>query len=111
MENRNYKVPAANFKEESDGYELKIALPGIAKDEVELNIEEKTLTLKTATKYTPPAGFKCVASEFERCDWAMSLDLPDMADLSSLSAKMENGVLCVSIKKRPETQPRKIEVL
>ena len=34
-----------------------------------------------------------------------------MADPKSLSAKMENGVLTVTIKKRPETQARKIDIL
>lgn len=41
----------------------------------------------------------------------MSADLPEMADLSTMSAKLENGILAVTIKKRPETQPKKIEIL
>ena len=52
-----------------------------------------------------------VVSEFERQSYAMSADLPEMADLGSLSAKLENGMLNVTIKKRPETQPKKIDIL
>ena len=40
----------------------------------------------------------------------MSADLPEMADPAALSAKLENGILTVTVKKRPETQPRKIEI-
>ena len=73
-------------------------------------MEGKTLTLKTHSKYQNPAGFRQVAAEFERTNYAMSVDLPEMADPASLSAKLENGVLAVTIKKRPETQPKKIEI-
>ena len=110
MNEKTYATPAATFAERAEDYELKVTLPGIAKDEVELHVEGRTLTLKTATKYQNPAGFKLVASEFERTDYAMSLDLPEMADISTLSAKCAAGVLTVTVRKRPETQPRKIEI-
>ena len=50
------------------------------------------------------------AAEFERANYAMSADLPEMADPAALAASLENGILTVTIKKRPETQPRKIEI-
>ena len=54
---------------------------------------------------------KQVAAEFERVNYAMSVEVPEMADPSTLTAKIENGILTVAMKKRPETQPRKIEIL
>ena len=110
MNETKYEVPAATFTEKPDEYELKIQIPGIAKDEAELHIDGKTLTLKTHSKYQNPAGFKQIAAEFERSNYAISVDLPEMADAKTLSAKLENGLLCVSVKKRPETQARKIEI-
>ena len=110
MNEKTYATPAATFAERAEDYELKVTLPGIGKEDVELHVEGRTLTLKTATKYQNPAGFKLVASEFERTDHALSLDLPEMADISTLSAKCAAGVLTVTVRKRPETQPRKIEI-
>ncbi len=110
MNETKYEVPAATFTEKPDEYELKIQIPGIAKDEAELHIDGKTLTLKTHSKYQNPAGFKQIAAEFERSNYAISVDLPEMADVKTLSAKLENGLLGVSVKKRPETQARKIEI-
>lgn len=104
-------VPAATFAERPTEYELKIQIPGIAKEDVDLHMEGKTLTLKTRSKYQNPAGFKQVASEFERTNYAMSADMPEMADPTALAAKLENGILTVTVKKRPETQPRKINIL
>ena len=106
-----FTVPAATLTERPDDYELKAMVPGIGKEDAELHMEGKTLSLKTHAKYQTPAGFRAVATEFERINYAMSVDLPEMADPSTLAAKLENGVLTVTIKKRPETQAKKIEIL
>ena len=110
MNEEKFIVPAATFTERPDEYELKVQIPGVAKGDVDLHMEGRTLTLKTQTKFQNPAGFRQVAAEFERANYAMSADLPEMADPAALSASLENGILTVTVKKRPETQPRKIEI-
>ena len=98
-------------------------------------MEGKTLTLKTHAKYQNPAGFKQVAAEFERSNYAMSVDLPERmcrsifdtegtfaegepegrasgrADPTKLTAKLENGLLTVRIEKHAELETKKIEIL
>ena len=110
MNNDKFTVPSATFNERPEDYELKVMLPGIGKADAELHMEGKTLTLKTHATYQNPAGFRQVAAEFERTNYAMSADLPEMADPATLAAKLENGVLTVTMKKRAETQPRKIAI-
>lgn len=110
MNDEKFVVPAATLTEKPDEYELKVELPGIAKEDAELHVEGKTLTLKTHSKYQNPAGFRAVAWEFDHPNYAMSVDLPEMADISTLGAKLENGVLSVTVKKRPETQAKKISI-
>ena len=110
MNNEKFTVPSATFNERPEDYELKVMLPGIGKGDAELHMEGKTLTLKTHAAHQNPAGFRQVAAEFERTNYAMSADLPEMADPATLSAKLENGVLTVTMKKRTETQPRKIAI-
>ena len=111
MNEEKYIVPSATLSERPEDYELKIVVPGVGKGDADLHMEGKTLTLKTHAKYQNPAGFKQVASEFERVNYAMSVEIPEMADPATLSAKIENGILTVIMKKRPETQPKKIEIL
>ncbi len=110
MNNDKFTVPSATFNERPEDYELKVMLPGIGKADAELHMEGKTLTLKTHAAHQNPAGFRQVAAEFERTNYAMSVDLPEMADPATLSAKLENGVLTVTMKKRAETQPKKIAI-
>ena len=110
MNEEKFVVPTATLTEKPDEYELRIEVPGIGKEDAELHMDGKTLTLKTHAKFQNPAGFKPVAAEFERTNYAISADLPEMADPKTLVAKMENGVLTVIIKKRAESQPKQIEI-
>ena len=111
MNEEKFVVPTATLTEKPDSYELKIEVPGIGKEDAELHIDGKTITLKTHTKYQNPAGFRSVATEFERANYAMSADLPEMADPKTLMAKLENGVLTVDVKKRAESQATQIKIL
>jgi HSP20 family protein len=111
MNEEKYIVPSATLTERPEGYELKVVVPGIGKGDADLHMEGKTLTLKTHAKHQNPAGFKLVTEEFEWVNYAMSVEIPEMADPTTLSAKIENGILTVSMKKRPETQPKKIDIL
>ena len=111
MNEEKYIVPSATLSERPEEYELKIVVPGVGKGDADLHMEGKTLTLKTHAKYQNPAGFKQVSNEFEHVNYAMSVEIPEMADPATLTAKIENGILTVIMKKRPETQPKKIEIL
>ena len=108
--NSKTMIPQASMKELGDGYELTFEIPGVGKGEAELHVENRSLTLRTATKFQPPAGFRPVACEFERANYAISVDLPETADPATLAAKLENGLLRVTVRKRAETQARVIEI-
>ena len=110
MSEEKYIVPSASMKERPDEVELAFEIPGVGKGEVDLHVENRTLVLKTRTTYQNPAGFKQVASEFERQNYAISVDLPETADPGTVKAELENGILGVTVKKRPETQARKIAI-
>lgn len=110
MNEEKYVVPTATLNERPDDYELTFAIPGVGKGDADLHCEGRTLTLKTHAKYQNPAGFKEVLAEFERANYAISVDLPEMADLTSIKAALENGILRVTVQKRAETKARKIAI-
>ena len=111
MKEESTIVPNAFLSEKPEEYGLKVLLPGIGKGDTDLHMENRTLTLKTHASYQAPAGFREVAKEFEHENYAMSVDLPEMADPSTVSARLENGVLLVTVKKRTETLAKKIDIL
>ena len=103
-------TPTVFVNENKDGYEITFELPGISKDDVDLHIENRTLTLKATTHYAPPEGFTCNSCEFPICNYAVSLDLPEQADTATTKATVANGVLTAKLSKRAELKPRKIDV-
>jgi len=109
MEN-GYLVPTVRLDEHADGFDVKFVIPGVAKEEVGLDVQGRTLVLKTQAKRQNPAGFRQVVSEFVQSDYAVSVDLPETADPATLKAALANGVLTVTVAKRPEGQARKIEI-
>ncbi len=110
MNKTNTVQPSATFIEKADAYEFKAFVPGIGKEDADLHIEGKTLTFKTYASHEMPAGFKEVSREFARVNYAMSAELPEMADPAALTAKLENGILTVTIGKHPKTHPKRIEI-
>ena len=110
MTNENFCVPTATITEKPDAYELRVMVPGVGKEDADLHVEGRTLVLKTHATYQNPAGFKEVTHEFDHDNYALSVDLPEMADTESLKAKLENGLLVVTIVKKAESQARKIAI-
>ena len=110
MKEEKFMVPTASMNEHTDLYELTFELPGVSKSDIELHVENRSLGLKTKGNFQSPAGFKPVSVEFERVNYATSVDLPEKADPSTVSAKLENGILRVTVQKRPETQARTIAI-
>lgn len=105
-----FTVPAATLTEKPEEYILRIEVPGVGKEDAQLHLDGKTLTLKTNAKYQNPAGFKQAVCEFARVNYSMNVDLPDMADLTTMKAKLENGILTVTLQKRTETKATKIVI-
>ena len=110
MNKEKFVVPTATMVEKPEEYVLKVEVPGIGKEDAELHMDGKTLTLKTHAKYQNPAGFKLVSSEYAYANYAMSADLPEMADAQTLTAKLADGILLVNVSKRKETQARRITI-
>lgn len=108
--NEPFVTPAVFANETDDGYDVRIEIPGVGKEDVELHVDGRTLSLKTRANHAKPAGFREAVREFGACNYAVSLDLPDLVDPATISARVADGVLAVAMKKRAELRPRKIEI-
>ena len=89
-ETEKFVMPAVSLKEQPASYTFTFTLPGIGKKDADLHVEGRTLTLKTHATYQAPAGFKLVAQEFDRPNYAVSVDLPELCDLATVSGALAN---------------------
>ena len=109
--NESYATPAVYMAERPEGYDITFEIPGAGKGDVDLHVDGRTLSMKTHAKRESPAGFRCAVREFDPdANFAVTVDLPELADAGTVKAAVENGVLRVSVAKRPENQPRRIEI-
>ena len=103
-----WHAPASIWEAENT-FHIELDAPGVAKEDVELTFDKGTLQISLERKV--PEG--------ERTNWhnergfgkvTRSVSLPDTVDPATITAELTNGVLHVTITKRPESQPKKIEV-
>lgn len=104
-------LPAMDIQETDKEYQLRVELPGVDPEKVELTVDGNMLTLrgeKKDVRETHDKGFQrteCVYGAFER-----SLLLPEGVDLQSVTAEGAQGVLQVRIPKVPAAAAKRIQV-
>jgi len=112
-------TPRVDIREERDRFVILADLPGIDPADVEVWMDKGVLSLKGErkpaigdTQERDPGSNEVRFSRIERSvgRFHRRFTLPDSADPDGITAVGHNGVLEISIPKRPETTPRRIQV-
>jgi HSP20 family protein len=93
------RLPVVDVVEDDQKLELYADVPGVKQEDLDIVVEKDVLTIKGERKGTRFAG------TFER-----AFTLPKHVDAEKIQAKLENGVLTLTLPKRAEAQPRQIKV-
>ena len=94
--------PNINAYEESENYFIEVSIPGLTKDEVSVVVpNDKTLVIKlTPNKIQPKEDRVWIKREWNRMKpLSQEITLPRDIDKDSIKAKVENGVLLITIPK------------
>jgi len=108
-ERQEYILPAVNIFEEKDGYTLEAEMPGVSKDGLEVLLEGNELTILGHRHY-PPVGGQLLFRESSQADYRRVFELDPAIDTSRIAARMNQGVLCLTLPKSEEVKPRRIAV-
>ena len=107
-------TPAAKPRYFVDGtkeaYEVRVELPGVAKDGVSVNLEENVLTIHAKRKSAAPADSKPLHRELSGLDFTLRLRLNTEVDEEKMTATLEHGVLTLRLPVKETAKPRRIEV-
>lgn len=104
-------TPRVDIKEEPDRFILYADIPGVDPAEIDVQMDKGMLTIKgerRSEEVRESENFSRVERRYGA--FHRRFALPDSADPDAISAHGENGVLEISIPKRPETTPRRIQV-
>ena len=106
--------PAVNVSEDEKGYTIKVAVPGIARDDFNLEIESDVLTISTEQKENKDEQKQnFLRREFNYLSFKRSFQLPETIDQEQIKASCDAGILTLSLPKMEEEiqkAPRQIEV-
>jgi HSP20 family protein len=104
-------VPPMDLTEGEDGYVLRADLPGLSKEDIDIQVKDDVLTISGERKsehHENGEGFYRVERSFGR--FSRSLDLPTGIEADAVSADFDNGVLEVRIPKPEEQQPTRVQI-
>jgi HSP20 family protein len=104
-------VPAVDVYEDDKKVVLKLEVPGIEEKDLDIRVENHTLTVKGERKFEKEEK----EENFHRIErrygsFYRAFTLPSTVDTEAVDAKYENGVLKLELKKKPEAQPKQIKV-
>lgn len=100
--------PAGRIREAEGAVELHLEMPGTAKGDVDISMEGDTLTV-TGKRADPTDGTYLVR-ERRHGLYRATYTLDERVDRERIDARMENGVLTLTLHLRDEVKPRKITV-
>jgi HSP20 family protein len=104
-------TPAVDIHDEKDKYMIRTDLPGVKENEVDITVDDDTLTIKGERKYEKEEKDKdYYRSERAYGVFQRSFVLPSSIDVNKISANYKNGVLEVSIPKTEDTKKKQIKI-
>lgn len=107
----SYSSLSADVWEEDDNFFVKMALPGVTKDDVEIEIDADTIRIRGGKKTEEKEDsqkkyyFKSLDTQFEQ-----SFNLPTVVDADKAQATFKDGVLEVKLPKAEAYKPKKIAI-
>ena len=109
--NQNF-IPSVDLKETDEGYEIDVNVPGMKKDDINVELDGNTLHIsgeKQQKNEDKDKTYPRVESEYGY--FHRSFNLPDSAKVDNIDAEYEDGVLKIHVPKDKEkTETKKIDI-
>lgn len=103
--------PAFEVKETTDAFVVKADLPGVSEADLDVSVHAGVLSIsgaRSAEERKETESYTLYERQFG--SFSRSFSLPDTADGDRIEAKLDNGVLTLTIGKKEQAKPRKIEL-
>ncbi|MFZ5896650.1 MAG: Hsp20/alpha crystallin family protein [Myxococcota bacterium] len=107
---RGANWPRVSLEDTGATLQLRADVPGLAEKDLELTLDNSTLTIKGQRRDETPEGYSTHRKERTAYRFSRSFQLPTKVDGEKTEAVLKNGVLNVTLHKAQEAQPRQINV-
>jgi len=102
--------PLFEIKQTPDAFGVTVYLPGVAKDGLEITVEEGQLRIVGRRSWKQPEGWTALHRESVDAPFELVLEHDNAIDTDKIAAEMREGVLRISLPKHEAIKPRKIAV-
>lgn len=103
-------VPVADIFETDKALTLKLEMPGVAKDRVEVRVENDILTIEGRIDFAAYDNLRPLYTEYNVGNYARTFQLSSQIEQDGISAALKDGVMTLVLPKIERAKPRKIAV-
>jgi len=101
--------PEVNIFETGDGYVLEAEMPGVNKDGLEITLDGTEITI-VGHRHVEPLSGQSLFRESHEGDYRRVFELDPATDTGKISARMDQGILTLTLPKSERVKPRKITI-
>jgi HSP20 family protein len=102
--------PTANLYDVGDHLEMKIELPCMTKDDLNIKLQGNYLEISGLRKSDTPKGYSAHRVERVTTSFTRSFTLPSEVDTNKVQAQLANGLLILTLPKSEAAKPKQIEI-
>jgi HSP20 family protein len=107
LQNRTSLVPSVNIREDEKKYSLELAVPGMEKKDLKIDINEDVLTISSESKHENEEnqnGYR--RKEFSYTSFSRSFYIPENVNRDKIDANYKDGILTVGMPKQEEDKSK-----
>ena len=102
--------PLVDIFEDDQALTIIADMPGVPSDNVSIDLQEDILTLTGVPSLSIPDSEEIVVQEFETGKYFRQFTLSEVIDQANIKAKLNHGVLHVTLPKVGPAKPRKVQI-
>jgi HSP20 family protein len=110
QEEQRYLAPRVNITENKDAYLLTAEMPGVSKQGLEILLEGNEITIVGHREHATPTNMEVIYRETKPMEFRRVFELDPAINTSRIEAKIEQGVLALTLPKSEAVKPRKITI-
>ncbi len=103
-------TPDVDIFEDRHGITLYADLPGVPRENLDVRVHDGSLTIEAEAVVPTPSGLRLQHAEIRHPHFARAFTLSPDFDVSRIDAQLRDGVLKLTIPRRDEAKPRRIEI-
>jgi HSP20 family protein len=109
--NRANRITGVSMKDTDEQVQVNVELPGVAKEDVKVNVNDGLLTISAERKQPELKDQEqWIRNEISYGTFERSITLPYSVDVEKVSASHENGILRIVLPKHENAKPKQIQI-